>query len=151
MCELIRSFSSRHHSSCESSRTARVGVREHGDQIIGKRCKIERLPIVDDKHVEVVANRTVLFRDALFNKIDIGNDISLIFKRCRRQSEVNTIYLVPIHSCGITALNQSRGSRFLGGYREPNKVIILQTDTNGQRAQSSLRRKRNLFNLHWIE
>ena len=151
MGELTRSFGSRHHSTCKSSRTARVGVWEHGNQIIGKRCRIERLAIVDDKHVEVVANRTALFGDARFNELDVGNDKSLIFKRCRRQSEVNTIYLVLIHGCGITALNQSRGSRFLGGYREPNKVKIFQTDTNGQRARSILRRKGSLFDFDWIE
>ena len=91
MGELTWSFGSRHHSTCESSRTACVGVREHGDQIIGKRRSIERLAIVDDKHVEVVANRTVLFRDAGFNKLNVWKNISFILKCGGRKSKIDRV------------------------------------------------------------
>ena len=91
MGELIRSFSSRHHPACKASRAARVGIRENSDQLVGKRCRIEGLPIVDNKHVEVVVNWTVLVRYARFNELDIRENVLFILKCGGRKSKIDRV------------------------------------------------------------
>ena len=80
-----------HHATGETSGTARVGIREHGHDIIGKSVNVERTPIVDDKHVKIIGKRSTLSSNAIFNQGNVGDDVLLIFECSSAKGNANVI------------------------------------------------------------
>ena len=81
----------RHHAARKATRAARVGIRDDGHHIAGKRRSVERLPVIDHEHVEVVAHGAVLARDTPLDELDVRQDIALVLERGRGERELNVV------------------------------------------------------------